>query len=78
MAPPGGSGRPCVAVPAAVPGTVEPGHQLESLPAVGVENVAGALLDSLPYVPAFLGLLVFAARARKPAAIAAAFSRGVA
>ena len=33
-----------------------------ALPAVGVENVPGALLNSLPYVLAFGGLLVFAAR----------------
>ena len=48
-----------------------------ALPAVGVENVPGALLNSLPYVLAFAGLLVFAARARKPTALAQPFSRGV-
>ncbi len=48
-----------------------------ALPAVGVENVPGALLNSLPYVLAFAGLLVFAARARKPSALAVPFSRGV-
>ena len=48
-----------------------------ALPAVGVENVPGALLNSLPYVLAFGGLLVFAARARKPSALAVPFSRGV-
>ena len=48
-----------------------------ALPAVGVENVPGALLNSLPYVLAFSGLLVFAARARKPSALAVPFSRGV-
>lgn len=48
-----------------------------ALPAVGVENVPGALLNSLPYVLAFLGLLAFAARARKPSALAVPFSRGV-
>ena len=47
-----------------------------ALPAVGVENVPGALLNSLPYVLAFAGLLVFAARARKPSALAVPFSRG--
>ena len=48
-----------------------------ALPAVGVENVPGALLNSLPYVLAFAGLLVFAARARKPTALAKQLSRGV-
>ena len=48
-----------------------------ALPAVGVENVPGALLNSLPYVLAFLGLLVFAARARKRLALAVPFSRSV-
>ncbi len=49
-----------------------------ALPAIGVQNVPGALLDSLPYALALLGLLIFAARARKPSALAVPFSRGVA
>ena len=49
-----------------------------ALPAVGIENVPGAFLDSMPFVLAFAGLLVFAARARKPDALAEPFSRGAA
>ena len=49
-----------------------------ALPAVGVENVPGAVLDSMPFVLAFAGLLVFATRARKPDALAEPFTRGAA
>ena len=49
-----------------------------ALPAVGIENVPGAVLDSMPFLLAFAGLLVLAARARKPAALAQPFNRGVA
>lgn len=49
-----------------------------ALPAVGVENVPGAVLDSMPFVLAFVGLLVFATRARKPDALAEPFTRGAA
>ncbi len=49
-----------------------------ALPAVGIDTVPGAFLDSMPYGLAFAGLLVFAARARKPTALASPFSRGTA
>ncbi len=48
-----------------------------ALPAVGIERVPGAVLDSMPFLLAFLGLLVFAARARKPDALAKPFTRGI-
>jgi general nucleoside transport system permease protein len=47
-----------------------------ALPAVGVQNIPGPLLDSFPFVLALAVLLVFATRARKPAALAEPFVRG--
>jgi simple sugar transport system permease protein len=46
-----------------------------ALPAIGVDQVPGPLLESLPFILAFIGLLVFATRARKPAALARPFDR---